>query len=166
VRASLKRPEDDALVAELRSVLAEAGEIEALAARMGLLADPRRLQILFCLHAHPGVRSSDLARAIEAHESTTSHALAVLREAGWVRARRTGILGLEVSLGQRVVEGERLGELHDSFGRRLAIVKADRDGIVIGRTEAPLVNSGDALVHIASSDPEKEPEGAEVPVIG
>ena len=25
-----------------------------------------------------------------------------------------------------------------------------RDGIVIGRTEAPLVNSGDAVVHIAS----------------
>ena len=90
MRTSPERPEDDALVAELRSVLAEAGEIEALAARMGLLADPRRLQILFCLHAHPGVRSSDLARAIEAHESTTSHALAVLREAGWVQARRTG----------------------------------------------------------------------------
>ncbi|OLT19520.1 succinylglutamate desuccinylase [Ornithinimicrobium sp. CNJ-824] len=85
---------------------------------------------------------------------------------GWVRARRTGILGLGASLGQRVVEGERLGELHDSFGRRLAIVKADRDGIVIGRTEAPLVNSGDALVHIASSDPEEEPEGGKVPVIG
>ena len=25
-----------------------------------------------------------------------------------------------------------------------------RDGVVIGRTEAPLVNSGDAVVHIAS----------------
>lgn len=67
---------------------------------------------------------------------------------GWVRARRTGILSMGVALGQHVVTGERLGELHDSFGRRLTIVKADRDGIVIGRTEAPLVNSGDALVHI------------------
>ena len=83
---------------------------------------------------------------------------------GWVRARRTGILGLEVALGQRVVEGERLGELHDSFGRRLAIVKADREGIVIGRTEAPLVNSGDALVHIASGSPDEEPKDALVPV--
>ena len=90
VRTSPERPEDDALVAELRSVLAEAGEIEALAARMGLLADPRRLRILFCLHAHPLIRSSDLARAIGAHESTTSHALALLREAGWVHAVRTG----------------------------------------------------------------------------
>lgn len=72
---------------------------------------------------------------------------------GWVRARRTGILSMGVALGEDVRAGDRLGELHDSFGRRLAIVKADRDGIVIGRTESPLVNSGDALVHIASTEP-------------
>ncbi len=72
---------------------------------------------------------------------------------GWVRARRTGILVLGVQLGQHVTAGERLGELHSSFGRRLAIVKADRDGIVLGRTEAPLVNSGDAVVHIGSLEP-------------
>ena len=68
---------------------------------------------------------------------------------GWVRARRTGILHMDVALGQHVKDGERLGELFDSFGKRLALVKADRDGVVIGRAEAPLVNRGDALVHIA-----------------
>ena len=40
--------------------------------------------------------------------------------------------------------------LFDSFGKTLRAVYANRDGIVIGRTEAPLVNSGDAVVHIAS----------------
>lgn len=67
---------------------------------------------------------------------------------GWVRARRTGIVHMDVALGQRVSEGEKLGELFNSFGKRLALVKADRDGVVIGRAEAPLVNRGDALVHI------------------
>ncbi|MDO5629395.1 MAG: succinylglutamate desuccinylase/aspartoacylase family protein [Mobilicoccus sp.] len=71
---------------------------------------------------------------------------------GWVRARRTGILHMETELGDRVTVGDRLGGLSDSFGRRLRLVHADRDGIVIGRTEAPLVNRGDALVHIASID--------------
>ena len=33
--------------------------------------------------------------------------------------------------------------------KTLRAVYANRDGIVIGRTEAPLVNSGDAVVHIA-----------------
>ena len=72
------------------------------------------------------------------------------RSSGWVRARRTGILHLDVRLGQKVSDGERLGTLFDSFGKTLRAVYANRDGIVIGRTEAPLVNSGDAVVHIAS----------------
>ena len=72
------------------------------------------------------------------------------RSSGWVRARRTGILHLDVALGQKVSDGERLGTLFDSFGKTLRAVYANRDGIVIGRTEAPLVNSGDAVVHIAS----------------
>lgn len=90
VRAAPEEITDEALVSELRGLLAQADGMEELAARLGLLSDRRRLQLLFCLHAHPGVRSSDLASAIEAHESTTSHALALLRDAGWVRSRRTG----------------------------------------------------------------------------
>lgn len=72
------------------------------------------------------------------------------RGSSWVRARRTGILRLDVHLGQQVEDGQRLGALYDSFGKTLRAVYADRDGIVIGHTQAPLVNSGDALVHIAS----------------
>ena len=41
-------------------------------------------------------------------------------------------------------------QVFDSFGKTLRAVYASRDGIVIGRTEAPLVNSGDAVVHIAN----------------
>ncbi len=68
---------------------------------------------------------------------------------GWVRARGTGMLHLDVDLGQRVSRDEKLGGLFDSFGKRVRLVHADRDGIVIGRTEAPVVNRGDAVVHIA-----------------
>ncbi len=71
------------------------------------------------------------------------------RTSGWVRARRTGILDLDAQLGQLVTDGERLGALVDSFGKTLRLVHANRTGIVIGRTEQVLVNSGDALVHIA-----------------
>jgi len=72
------------------------------------------------------------------------------RQSGWVRARGTGILHLEVHLGDEVEEGQRLGGLSDTFGRRVRLVHADRTGIVIGLTRAPLVNSGDAIVHIAN----------------
>ncbi|WP_436700816.1 succinylglutamate desuccinylase/aspartoacylase family protein [Nocardioides sp. BYT-33-1] len=72
------------------------------------------------------------------------------RSSSWVRARGTGILHLDVHLGEYVEEGGRLGGLSDTFGRRVRLVHADRSGIVIGLTRAPLVNAGDALVHIAT----------------
>lgn len=82
---------------------------------------------------------------------------------GWVRARRTGIVHMDVALGQHVTEGQRLGELFDSFGKRLALVKADRDGVVIGRAEAPLVNRGDALVHIGEIEQVASPAVDDLP---
>ena len=93
--------------------------------------------------AHLGMIDGE-ALAVEPAESPSD----ICWRSGWVRSRRTGILHMDVALGQRVTEGEKLGELFNSFGRRRAIVKADRDGVVIGRAEAPLVNRGDALVHI------------------
>lgn len=76
------------------------------------------------------------------------------RTSGWVRARRTGMLTLNVSLGERVTDGQRIGGLSDTFGKRVQLVRADRAGIVIGLTRAPFVNSGDALVHIAEIESE------------
>lgn len=76
---------------------------------------------------------------------------------GWVRARGTGMLHLEVELGAHVRRGDRLGGLFDSFGKRVRLVHADRDGVVVGRTEAPLVNSGDAVVHLAEVEDSPDP---------
>ncbi len=56
---------------------------------------------------------------------------------------------IDAHLGQGVTDGERLGSLYDSFGRTLRAVYANRTGVVIGRTESPLVNRGDAIVHLA-----------------
>jgi predicted deacylase len=78
----------------------------------------------------------------------------VCRRSGWVRARGSGMLHVEVGLGQRVQRGERIGGLFDSFGKRVGLVHADRAGIVVGRSESPLVNRGDAVVHLAEPDPQ------------
>ena len=80
------------------------------------------------------------------------------RSTGWVRARSTGILNLETRLGAVVETGQRLGGLSDTFGRRVRLIHADRDGIVIGLTRAPIVNAGDALVHIATVEQLTEPQ--------
>jgi predicted deacylase len=76
----------------------------------------------------------------------------VSRASGWVRARGSGIVQLDVQLGDLVEEGRRLGGISDTLGRRVRLVHADRPGIVVGLNRAPLVNTGDAVVHIAAVD--------------
>lgn len=71
-------------------LLESAQDLDDLARRLSVLADARRLRILFAVHAHPGIRSSDLARVTGALESTTSHALSLLRANGWLRTEQNG----------------------------------------------------------------------------
>lgn len=78
---------------------------------------------------------------------------AVARASGWVRARGSGILQLDVELGDRVERGARMGRVADALGTSGRIVRADRDGIVIGVTRAPIVHAGDAVVHVAEVAP-------------
>lgn len=67
----------------------------------------------------------------------------------WVRAPEAGILRTRVRLGVAVGQGDQLGTVVDPLGMEEVQVLASRAGIVIGRTELPLVNEGDALFHIA-----------------
>ena len=91
----------------------------------------------------------DLNRVVK-ERTETEPTTRECRSSEWVRARRSGMLRLDVALGAEVTDGERLGTLYDAFGRTLRAVYASRSGVVIGRTEAPVVHRGDAVVHIAS----------------
>ncbi|NND74887.1 MAG: succinylglutamate desuccinylase/aspartoacylase family protein [Ilumatobacter sp.] len=71
------------------------------------------------------------------------------RSSSWVRARRSGISSLHVALGDAVAKGAPVTTIHDSVGKRLSVTRAHRSGVVIGHTQHPLVNQGDAIVHIA-----------------
>ena len=79
--------------------------------------------------------------------------VAVSRSSGWVRASKSGVARIDVEIGERVEEGKQIGTIIDAFGTRLGTIKAKRTGLVIGRTLYPLVNKGDALVHVASLEP-------------
>lgn len=73
----------------------------------------------------------------------------VARSSSWVRAPDSGILRAMVPLGSRVKKNTLLGVVADPFGEKEVTVEATCNGIVIGRTNLPLVNEGDALYHIA-----------------
>ena len=73
------------------------------------------------------------------------------RTTKWARAGRSGILHLHHDLGDRVTKGEQVANILDPYGKRLGRVSAPLDGVIIGHTQHPLVNQGDAVLHIATT---------------
>jgi predicted deacylase len=70
-------------------------------------------------------------------------------ETAWVRASESGILRTFAALGDKVTAGQTLAIVADPLGASEAPVIAPEDGVVIGRTNLPLVYEGDATFHIA-----------------
>lgn len=68
----------------------------------------------------------------------------------WVRASRGGILRLQVGLGESVTKKQILGIIANPFGKQGLKVRSPLDGLVIGHTQNPLVNQGDAIIHLAT----------------
>jgi predicted deacylase len=67
----------------------------------------------------------------------------------WVRAPEGGILRVHQKNGTAVKKGEVIGVISDPIGESETEVVAANAGIIIGRTNLPIVNEGDALFHIA-----------------
>lgn len=71
---------------------------------------------------------------------------------GWERAPAGGLLRTFKAVGETIEEGELLGILSDPFGETEVEVRGTQSGLIIGRTNLPIVNEGDALFHIARVD--------------
>ena len=73
----------------------------------------------------------------------------IIRSSKWVRAPHSGLLRSATALGSAVKEGQVLGVVSDPFGMNEVEVRASIGGVIIGRSNIPLVHEGDALFHIA-----------------
>ena len=82
----------------------------------------------------------------------------VARASTWVRAGRSGILRMSSALGARVRRREVIGIIADPFGQQEQEVTANASGIIIGRTNLPLVNEGEAVFNIARFESTREAE--------
>lgn len=67
----------------------------------------------------------------------------------WERAPESGVLRTLVPLGAKVSRDQVIGLVADPLGTTETEIRATHAGVVIGRTNLPLVYSGDALFHIA-----------------
>lgn len=73
----------------------------------------------------------------------------VSSKSNWVRAPEGGLLQLKKRLGATVEQGDRIGVVTDIFDEEQYEIFSEHDGIVIGRSTLPIVNEGDAIMHIA-----------------
>ena len=68
----------------------------------------------------------------------------------WLRAPVGGMLRTFKLAGDFVRAGDVVAAVSDPFGQSDTEVLAKQDGLIIGRTNLPIVNQGDALFHVAS----------------
>lgn len=128
----------------------EALRFDSFAIRAGYRGVVRTMRALEML-AGPRRPLPDEARPVVAETSV------------WVRAPAGGILRDPAGLGARVERGAVLGTIADPFGTRQLRVECTVDGIVVGRTNLPVVNQGDGLFNIARvSDPDTAAEAMDI----
>jgi len=84
------------------------------------------------------ISAEDVLESIEIHHTS------------WVRAAKAGLFIWSQCSGARVKKGAVLGSIYDPYGADQVIVHATMDGYILGHTNAPLVNQGDALFHLGN----------------
>ncbi|WP_258238827.1 succinylglutamate desuccinylase/aspartoacylase family protein [Arcobacter sp. CECT 8985] len=73
----------------------------------------------------------------------------VTRSSQWIRAGESGVLRTIKALGDIVKKDELIAFVDEPFGYESFEIKSIFDGIIIGKSEIPLVQEGDAIFHIA-----------------
>lgn len=113
----------------------------------------------------PGVRGvlrvmRSLGMLAPSRRRSPPPAAEIANGSSWARAPIDGILRPRSRLGARVAKGQVLGVVADPFGNAEGEVVANADGIVIGMSNLPLANEGEALFHVARFDAIEEAENA------
>lgn len=86
---------------------------------------------------------------LKQQKSKTEVTPRIVKSNFWIRAPQSGILRLTVKLGASVGKDDVLGYVSDPYGGNEAQIIAPNSGIIIGRTNLPLIHEGDAVVHLA-----------------
>jgi predicted deacylase len=75
-----------------------------------------------------------------------------LRKSTWVRAKQSGLFHVAKPNGAHVHQGDILGAICNPFGQVEARITSPCNGYIVGVNNHPVVNQGDALMHIGMED--------------
>lgn len=127
-----------AAVGDKPVLLYEAGEalrFDELAIRAGVQGTLRVMRYLNMLPA--------TKRAERKYEPT------IANDSVWMRAPQSGIMRSKLHLGAVVNDGDILGYVADPFGEAEEEVVSKVSGVLVGKSNLPLVHEGEALFHVA-----------------
>lgn len=74
---------------------------------------------------------------------------ALCQKSYWLRAPAGGLLRMFKQAGDQVATGDVIGMISDPFGENETEIVVADGGIIVGRSNLPVINEGDALFHIA-----------------
>jgi uncharacterized protein len=129
------------------SILYEAGE-------------PLRFQREHVSSGVRGVRRVMRHLSMEKGAPETGRRAQVFLETRWIRAKQGGIVELSPSLGDTIRKGDTIGVVTDPLRNAKGVVTSPYSGVVIGKTLAPTVLPGLAIVHVGV--PNGQIEGSDV----
>lgn len=72
----------------------------------------------------------------------------VCHKTTWIRAKVAGLFRSQIILGAYIQKKQVIGSITDPYGQMSVRIKAPKAGYVIGLNQMPVVNQGDALLHI------------------
>ena len=96
---------------------------------------------------HLGIR--DFSKELEAKSKTKATAPIVVEKSKWIRATYSGMFRSNAVLGKLYNKGDKIGSISDPFGYFERSVKASGKGYIFCINHAPIVNKGDAIIHMS-----------------
>lgn len=78
----------------------------------------------------------------------SNNASVLLNKSSWVRAKSSGLFHTSKTNGSHILKGELVGMIVDPYGEHEEKLISPTDGYIVGINNQPVVNQGDALMHI------------------
>jgi len=76
----------------------------------------------------------------------------IIWNSSWIRARTAGIFHPQVLAGDLINKNQLVGNITDPFGEFHEQIKSPVTGYLVGINNNPVVNAGDALMHVGMDD--------------
>lgn len=95
------------------------------------------------------LRANEMLPQLQRKKSTQIKTM-LTKSSTWIRAQESGMIQTLRKLGDVVEEGEVIARIHSLFDDQEYELTTPFDGIIIGKTQIPLIHEGDAAFHIAA----------------